>query len=146
MAAVEAGAEAVGRAVAGIAGVWIANYNSPEQTIVSGSRAGIEQALPRLKEQGLRARPVAVACAFHSPLLERAPGLFAESLAAVPLQPPAIPVYANLNAAPHASDPDEIRRAPGPPGRARNVALDSTRAAGILRTRLRGAMEVLHSL
>ena len=53
---------------------------------------------------------------------------------------------ARLLAGAQGRDPDEIRGAPGPPGRARNVALDSTRAAGILRTRLRGAMEALHSL
>jgi dTDP-4-dehydrorhamnose reductase len=53
---------------------------------------------------------------------------------------------ARLLAAAQGRDPDEIRGAPGPPGRARNVALDSSRAAGILRTRLRGPMEALHSL
>ena len=40
-------------------------------------------------------------------------------------------------------DPDEIRGAPAPKGRARNVALDSSRAAGLLETRLRGAGEAL---
>ena len=41
-----------------------------------------------------------------------------------------------------------IRGAPSPAGggRARNVALDSTRASGLLRTRLRGIEEALHSL
>ncbi len=40
-------------------------------------------------------------------------------------------------------DPDEIRGAPTPRGRARNVALDSSRAVGLLETRLRGAAEAL---
>jgi len=41
-------------------------------------------------------------------------------------------------------DPDEVRGAPAPQaGRARNVALDSGRAAGLLSTRLRGVREVV---
>jgi len=44
----------------------------------------------------------------------------------------------------HGLDPDEVRGAPSPrAGRARNVALDSSRAAGLLATRLRGVREVL---
>jgi len=44
----------------------------------------------------------------------------------------------------HGLDPDEVRGAPSPrPGRARNVALDSSRAAGLLATRLRGLREVV---
>jgi len=53
---------------------------------------------------------------------------------------------ARLLAAAHGRDPDTVRGAPSPPGRARNVALDSSRADGILRTRLRGPAEALHSL
>lgn len=44
----------------------------------------------------------------------------------------------------HGLDPDEVRGVPTPrTGRARNVALDSSRAAGLLATRLRGLREVL---
>ena len=43
-------------------------------------------------------------------------------------------------------DPDEIRGAPTPKGRARNVALDSSRAARLLETRLRGATEALGAI
>jgi dTDP-4-dehydrorhamnose reductase len=55
---------------------------------------------------------------------------------------------ARLLAAAQGRDPGEIRGEPTPSGavRPRNVALDSSRAAGILRVRLRGATEVLHSL
>jgi dTDP-4-dehydrorhamnose reductase len=55
--------------------------------------------------------------------------------------------FARLLAAAHGRDPDEIAGGPSPGGsRARNVALDSTRASQLLRTRLRGAREALHSL
>ncbi|HXY80180.1 MAG TPA: sugar nucleotide-binding protein [Gaiellaceae bacterium] len=44
----------------------------------------------------------------------------------------------------HGLDPDEVRGAPSPrTGRARNVALDCSRAADLLATRLRGVREVL---
>jgi len=44
----------------------------------------------------------------------------------------------------HGLDPDEVRGVPSPRGsRARNVALDSSRAAGLLATRLRGLREVV---
>lgn len=44
----------------------------------------------------------------------------------------------------HGLDPDTVRGAPSPrSGRARNVALDSSRAAGLLATRLRGLREVV---
>lgn len=44
----------------------------------------------------------------------------------------------------HGLDPDTVRGAPSPRvGRARNVALDSTRAQRLLETRLRGAREAL---
>lgn len=50
---------------------------------------------------------------------------------------------ARLLRAAYGRDPSGVRGGPTPPGRARNVALDSSRAAAILRTRLRGAREVL---
>jgi dTDP-4-dehydrorhamnose reductase len=51
--------------------------------------------------------------------------------------------FGRLLRARHGGDPDEIRGAPTPKGRARNVALDSSRAAGLLETRLRGVTEAL---
>ena len=108
MAAVEADAEAVRRALAGLDEVWLANLNSPEQTIVSGSRAGIEHAVQRMKEQGLRARPVPVACAFHSPLVAPARERLAEFLAAAEFAPPRIAVFSNTTAAPYPAEPQGI--------------------------------------
>jgi dTDP-4-dehydrorhamnose reductase len=52
--------------------------------------------------------------------------------------------FARLIRAANGLDPDEVRGAPSPrAGRARNVALDSGRAAGLLATRLRGVREVV---
>ena len=51
---------------------------------------------------------LAVAGAFHSPLMKPADRQLAEFLAGTSIGAPTIPVYSNVDAAPHA-DPDEIR-------------------------------------
>jgi dTDP-4-dehydrorhamnose reductase len=51
--------------------------------------------------------------------------------------------FARLVAAHHGRDPDALRGGVGGPGRPKRLALDCTRARAILRTRLRGAREVL---
>lgn len=51
--------------------LWPANFNSPKQTVLSGSLEALEKAKARLKEAGIsRCRMLAAAGAFHSPLLE----------------------------------------------------------------------------
>jgi [acyl-carrier-protein] S-malonyltransferase len=54
-------------------GVWPANFNSPGQVVVSGTRAGLETLAGRAREAGAK-RFVAlpVSGAFHSPLVESA--------------------------------------------------------------------------
>jgi [acyl-carrier-protein] S-malonyltransferase len=78
-----------------------ANYNSPEQTVVSGEVAGVERAMALAREHGAkRAVRLPVSGAFHSPLMRpSAPGL-SEALASANLGDPRIPVYANVDALP----------------------------------------------
>ena len=51
---------------------WPANYNCPGQVVASGTREGIERLLAIAGESGHRATRLAVAGAFHSPLMEPA--------------------------------------------------------------------------
>jgi dTDP-4-dehydrorhamnose reductase len=51
--------------------------------------------------------------------------------------------FARLVRAAHGVDPGLVRGGPHPPGRPGDVTLDCSRAAALLRTRLRGAREVL---
>jgi len=109
MAAVAAGAQQVGDALAGLDTVVVANRNAPDQTVISGPTPAVEAALARLADRGLTARPIPVACAFHSPLVAGAAETVASELAGRTVATPAFPVFANATAAPYGSTPDEVR-------------------------------------
>jgi acyl transferase domain-containing protein/NAD(P)H-dependent flavin oxidoreductase YrpB (nitropropane dioxygenase family) len=112
MAAVAAGGDQVERTLhdLGLAEtIVIANYNAPEQTVISGPTDAIEQAVLRFKESGLGIKRIQVACAFHSPLIADSGARFAATLATTPIREPEIPVYANSTAHRHDADPDRIR-------------------------------------
>jgi acyl transferase domain-containing protein/NAD(P)H-dependent flavin oxidoreductase YrpB (nitropropane dioxygenase family)/acyl carrier protein len=111
MAAVAAGAAETGKVLAdaGLAAVVLANHNSPKQTVISGPSADIDTAVVRLRDAGLGAKRIPVACAFHSPLVAPAGDTFGAALDAIGVVRPAVPVYGNRTAAPYPADPDEIR-------------------------------------
>ncbi len=73
-----------------------ANFNTPEQTVISGSQDLVEEASRLAAEQGGKAVPLAVSGAWHSPLMEEALEAFQEVLAPVVFQPPRCPVYLNV--------------------------------------------------
>jgi polyketide-type polyunsaturated fatty acid synthase PfaA len=87
----------------------LANLNAPRQQVVAGPRVAVEALEARLGEAGLDFRRLAVATAFHSPLVAAATGPVASSLAQSAIAPPRIPVYANVTARPHPSGADEVR-------------------------------------
>lgn len=82
---------------AGVGDVYPANLNSPVQTVLSGTAAGLEAAAPVLKEAGARrVVPLKVSGPFHSPLMQEARDRFAETLADVDFADPQKPVYSNV--------------------------------------------------
>ncbi|MGW1809406.1 SDR family oxidoreductase [Streptomyces sp. NPDC002078] len=112
MAAVGAPAETVVRTLhttGAPASVVVANLNSPEQTVISGPTADVEAAVRLLRDAGLGARRIPVACAFHSPLVAAAGERFTKILADRTVRPPEFPVWANRTAAPYPLDPDDVR-------------------------------------
>ncbi len=85
----------------GIDGVVIANYNSPEQTVIAGPTTALEAAVKHLDAAGFKAVRLSVATAFHSPVVAPAAAAYAEWLASVPFQATTIPVYSNASGAVH---------------------------------------------
>jgi acyl transferase domain-containing protein/predicted hotdog family 3-hydroxylacyl-ACP dehydratase len=109
MLAVRGGRPEVEAALQGAAEVWLANLNSPKQTIVSGTRAGISRAAELLDQAQLSCTPIPVACAFHSPLMHAARDTFATHLAAIPVAPLNLPVYSNTTAETYDPSGQEVR-------------------------------------
>ena len=88
----------------------VANDNDPGQVVISGHRGAVERALEIAKEKGAkRAVLLPVSAPFHSPLMEPAARVMEQALADAEIAAPAVPLYANVTAAP-VSDPAEIRR------------------------------------
>lgn len=76
-----------------------ANFNSPDQTVISGSLKGVEMATKLLEEAGaLRVIPLNVGGAFHSPLMEPARERLARAIEGTTFNDAAIPVYQNYTA------------------------------------------------
>lgn len=89
--------------------VILANYNSPEQSVISGSVAGVNKVCELAKEAGAkRALPLNVSGAFHSPFMESARESLATAIKETPFSRPSCPIYQNVDALPH-TDPEEIR-------------------------------------
>ena len=65
-------------------------------------------AIEKLEAAGLAARPIPVACAFHSPLMEPARERFAEVLARQIFAKPTAAVFSNTLGAQYPEDPQEI--------------------------------------
>jgi [acyl-carrier-protein] S-malonyltransferase len=85
------------RATADAGEVVPANYNSPEQTVVSGEVAGVERAMELAKEAGAkRAVRLNVSGAFHSPLMKPSAAGLREALGTARLTDPKFPVYSNV--------------------------------------------------
>ena len=89
--------------------VDVANFNCPGQTVLSGKEEGIDTAVSKAKEYGLRmGKKLKVAGAYHSRLMAGAQEKLGEALAVTKIAEPKIPVVSNFLAAPP-KGPDAIR-------------------------------------
>ena len=76
-----------------------ANYNTPEQLVISGSMKGIDLAIEKLLEKGARrALKLNVGGAFHSPLMEPAKVELEKAIKETEIKTPICPIYQNVNA------------------------------------------------
>jgi [acyl-carrier-protein] S-malonyltransferase len=89
--------------------VVAANFNSPGHVVVSGTREAVARVAELARERkAKRVLPLAVSGAFHSPLMAPAAERLQVELNGAPMRPCAMPVIANVTAAP-VREPDEIR-------------------------------------
>jgi [acyl-carrier-protein] S-malonyltransferase len=102
--------EAVCREAAEVGLVQVANFNSPEQTVISGEREAVQRAGELAKERGAgRVVALNVSAPFHCSLMAPLREEMAQVLAAVPIEAPQLPIIANISAE-RVTTPDEIRR------------------------------------
>lgn len=88
----------------------IANYLCPGNIVVSGHKAACERVAElAVKAGAMKAIPLAVAGAFHTPLMQPAVERLTKVLAGVTLRSPRIPYVSNVDAAVH-TEPEEIRQ------------------------------------
>ena len=80
--------------------VTAANYNSPVQTVVSGSTAGVDEACELAEAAGLRCVKLAVSAPFHCALMEPAARRLEEEFESMVFRTPTIPVYMNVDGRP----------------------------------------------
>jgi [acyl-carrier-protein] S-malonyltransferase len=82
--------------------VWVANYNSAEETVIAGEPAAVARAVAGAIDLGARkACPVAVGGAFHTPFMAAARNRLRKILATTTFHDTEIPVVANVDARPH---------------------------------------------
>lgn len=90
-------------------GATVANYNGPQQTIISGSVEAVAAAESSLKAAGAkRVLPLPVSGPFHSPLMHDAAERFRRAVESAAIRPPACTFVSSVSG--HGvSDPEAIR-------------------------------------
>ena len=88
-----------------------ANFNDPQQTVIAGSKLGVDLACEKLKGLGARrALLLAVSAPFHSSLMRPAAEALRERLATVPISTPQMPLLNNIDVAVQTA-PEALREA-----------------------------------
>jgi [acyl-carrier-protein] S-malonyltransferase len=90
----------------------LANFNTPEQTVISGSPEMVARAGNLAKAEGAKVVPLKVSGAWHSPLMMGANGDFAAFMDTLDFQAPTLPLYLNATATPE-TNPARLRLAMG---------------------------------
>ena len=79
--------------------VFVANYNSPEQIVITGNKEEINNNLDKFKSAGAkRVIPLSVSGAFHSPLMKNAENKFIDFVKEYKFNNTNTPVYSNVDA------------------------------------------------
>lgn len=87
-----------------------ANFNTPEQTVVSGAKTAVELVCERAKSRKGRSMLLKVSGAFHSPLMAGANAKLAPLLERIAWRDPKFPVYCNIDGLPVQTGADAKRK------------------------------------
>jgi [acyl-carrier-protein] S-malonyltransferase len=80
--------------------IAVANYNAPQQTVLSGEQEAMQLAQAWVLEQSGKPVPLNVSGAWHSPLMREAAERFVAALDRVTFHPPRLPVFLNVTGSP----------------------------------------------
>ncbi len=87
--------------------VWVANYNSAEETVIAGELGAVDKAAAGAIDLGARkVSPVAVGGAFHTPFMAPARDRLRKMMATITFHDAEVPIVANVDARRHTSAAD----------------------------------------
>ena len=107
MTAVQGDEKTVMNLIGNIDELYLANFNTPEQTVISGSRSSLSLFEKRCSENKIWFRRLQVSNAFHSPYMNQAAEEWINALERETFQKPFIPVYSNTTGGLYDSDPNK---------------------------------------
>ncbi len=87
----------------------LANHNTPGQIVISGTKAACDRAVTAAAAAGIKATPLPVAGAFHSPLMQPAADRMVAELERAVFSAPTTPVFSNVTAELH-TDPASMKK------------------------------------
>jgi acyl transferase domain-containing protein/NAD(P)-dependent dehydrogenase (short-subunit alcohol dehydrogenase family) len=88
--------------------VVIANINSGQQSVIGGASKAVEQAMEIFLQTGFNVVPLPVSHAFHTSIVAPASGPLRDILSHLNMQPPRVPVIANVNGEFYPTGPDVV--------------------------------------
>lgn len=96
MLSIAAGAKDVRPLVRSRTDIFLSHTNAPRQTVVAGTREGIDQLALALKSSGIPAIQIPVGSPFHTPLLQSAEPALRAALDQHRWRPPSVPVLSSV--------------------------------------------------
>lgn len=109
MISVQGDAREIERVCGHLSHVTIANYNAPDQIVLSGSKPELAAVQQVFNNLGYSVTPLPVSAAFHSPFIRHASEPFAKAIDAVTFHPPAVSVFSNITGEVYPSEPEAIK-------------------------------------
>jgi acyl transferase domain-containing protein/NAD(P)-dependent dehydrogenase (short-subunit alcohol dehydrogenase family) len=88
--------------------VVIANVNSGQQSVIGGASKAVKQAMEIFLQAGYNVVPLPVSHAFHTSIVAPASEPLREMLSHLHIQPPQVPVIANVNGEFYPTGPDAV--------------------------------------